>query len=103
MYHHKKSITKSISQDLALSLFQSIFHKKIKKDELFELFMIHLQTTYRSCIEIEFPKDKAYLVRCFVQVLDKNKSNVRDLLDTNVLDWFDKVLDEVTQLTTDIK
>ena len=62
-----------------------------------------LRTTYRSCIEAGFPANKAYSIRSYVRGIDSNYNNVSDLLDTNALDWFSKILDEIIQQTTDIK
>ena len=80
-----------------------MFHTKIAKDESFQSFAKRLRTTYRACITAGYPEDESYLVRCFVRGLDSNYNNVRDLLDTNALDWFDKSLNQVIQLVTDIK
>ena len=93
----------SIQHDSASTLFQSMFHTKIKEDESFDSFRTRLLTVYRSCIKAGFPEDKAYLIRYYICRLYSNYDNVCDLLDTNSLDWYSKTLDEVVQITTDIK
>ena len=80
-----------------------MFHMKIKKDESFESFEKRLRTTYRACTSACYPKDDSYLVRCFMRGLDSNYDNVRELLDINALDWFEKPLNQVIQFAMDIK
>ena len=58
---------------------------------------------YRACISTGFLEDKSYLIHYFIQCLDFNYDNVRDLLNTNALDWLNKPLNKVIQLVTDIK
>ena len=58
---------------------------------------------YRACISASFLEDKSYRVHCFIQCLDLNYDNVRDLLNTNALDWLNKPLNQVIQLVTDTK
>ena len=103
MYYHLRQMKNPISQAYISTLFQSIFHTKIKKNESFDSFGKQRRIIFRSCKEAGFPEDKAYLICCYIRSLDSNYDNIRELLDTNALDWFNKTLDEVIQLTTDIK
>ena len=103
LYRHLKQMQNSIQHVSASTLSQSMFHTKIKGDESFDSFRTRLRTIYRSCIKAGFPEDEAYLIRYYIRRLDSNYDNVRDLLDTNALDWSSKTLDEVIQITTVIK
>ena len=101
--NHLMDLKHPVSTSSAATIYNSLHSQKIAKDKSFDNFAKHLRLMYKTCTRSRIPYNEGFLIRCFINRLDSNFNHTREMLDCNVLKWYEKTINEVIVLANDTK
>ena len=103
MLTHLMDIKHPVSLSSATTTYHALGNQHIRPDESFDSFAKHLRLMYETCTRSGIPYDEGFLIHCFINGLDSNFDQTRELLDCVVLQWYELTLHDVLIQVTDIK
>ena len=103
MLNHLMDLKHPVSTSSAATIYNSLHTQKIAKDDSFDAFAKRLRLTYKTCTRSGIPYNEGFLIRCFINRLNSNFAHTQEMLDCNVLKWYDLTLNEVIVLANETK